>query len=169
MVDAGSPPLWIPADPALQLWKGRSMATVREILCVKGPKVHFVCPDATVLEAAQLMNEHKIGSLAVMDGEPLAGIITERDILSRVVAQRLDPSETRVRDVMTTEVVCGRPYTTIEEARGVMKNRRLRHLPIVDDDNRLCGMISIGDLNAHETNSKEMTIHMLEEYIHGYV
>jgi CBS-domain-containing membrane protein len=70
---------------------------------------------------------------------------------------------------MTREVICGRPYTTIEEARCVMKNRHIRHLPIVDENGDLRGMISIGDLNAHETNCKEMTIHLLEEYIYGHV
>jgi CBS domain-containing protein len=144
-------------------------AMVKEILAVKGTQVQSVAPDATVLDAALLMNEHKIGSLAVIDGHQVKGMITERDILQRVVVPRRDPSETLVGDVMTTEVICGRPYTTIEEARSVMKNRRIRHLPIVDDDGDLAGMISIGDLNAHETNSKEMTIHLLEEYIYGPV
>jgi CBS domain-containing protein len=86
-----------------------------------------------------------------------------------VVVERLDPSDTLVGNVMTTEVICGRPYTSIDEARGVMKNRRLRHLPILTDDGVLMGLVSIGDLNAHETSSKEMTIHFLEEYIHGNV
>ena len=145
------------------------MSTVRDILAAKGNHIHAIEPGTTVLDAALLMNEHKIGSLLVLDGERMAGILTERDILTRVVVERLDPSDTLVGNVMTTEVVCGRPYTSIDEARGVMKNRRLRHLPIMSDDGLLLGLISIGDLNAHETSSKEMTIHFLEEYIHGNV
>jgi CBS domain-containing protein len=144
-------------------------ATVKDILAVKGPRVFSVSPEATVLDAALLMNEHKIGSLAVLEEQHVIGLITERDILTRVVVPRRDPSESLVSDVMTREVICGRPYTTIEEARSVMKNRRIRHLPIVDENGDLRGMISIGDLNAHETNSKEMTIHLLEEYIYGHV
>jgi CBS domain-containing protein len=145
------------------------MSTVLDILATKGNHIHSIELGTTVLDAAVLMNEHKIGSLLVMDGERMAGILTERDILTRVVVDRLDPSDTLVGNVMTTDVVCGRPYTSIDEARGVMKNRRLRHLPIIDDEGVLLGLISIGDLNAHETNSKEMTIHFMEEYIHGNV
>jgi CBS-domain-containing membrane protein len=70
---------------------------------------------------------------------------------------------------MTTEVICCQQHTTVEEARGVLKNRRIRHLPVVDENKRLCGLISIGDLNAHETHSHERTIHVLQEYIYGRV
>ncbi len=105
------------------------MATLADILAAKGPKVTAIAPGATVLEAAVLMNEHKIGSVVVCEKGRVRGIFTERDILRRVVVPRRDPSQTEVREVMTGEVACGRPYTTIEEARGVMKNRRFRHLP----------------------------------------
>lgn len=145
------------------------MATVRDILAVKGTQVFTVAPTAAVQEAAERMNEHAIGSLVVMDAGRVLGIITERDILRRVVVPRLDSSLAQVRDVMSQEVACCRPHTALDEARGVMKNRRIRHLPVCDDDNQLCGMISIGDLNAHDANDKEMTIHLLREYIHGYV
>jgi CBS domain-containing protein len=145
------------------------MATVRDILAVKGSHVQSIGPEATVLDAALLMNEHKIGSMAVMSGGYLLGIITERDILQRVVVPRRDPGQTSVQDVMTTELVCCQPHTTVEEARGVMKNRRIRHLPVVDETKRLCGLISIGDLNAHEAHDHELTIHILQEYIYGRV
>ncbi|MCI0458830.1 MAG: CBS domain-containing protein [Gemmataceae bacterium] len=144
------------------------MATVRDILAVKGSEVSSIGPQATIYEAAVKMNERKIGSLAVLRDGQLAGIITERDILQRVVAERRDPSTTTVADVMTGEVVCCRPHTTVEEARGVLKNRRIRHLPVLDEQGNLRGMISIGDLNAHEANSQERTIHLLHEYIYGY-
>jgi len=143
------------------------MATVKDILATKGTQVLTISPDATVFEAALLMNEHKIGSLLVLEDGRLAGIITERDILQRVVAQRRDPGELPIQDIMTTELVCGQPHTTIDEARGVMKNRRIRHMPIVDDAERLLGLISIGDLNAHDSHTKEMTIHLLHQYIYG--
>jgi CBS domain-containing protein len=145
------------------------MAVVRDILGVKGTHVLSIGPSATVFEAATLMNEHKTGSLLVIESGRILGIITERDILRRVVGQRRDPSQTPVTDVMTLEVVCCQPDTSIEEARGVMKNRRIRHLPVMDETGRLCGLISIGDLNAHENTTQERTIHLLEEYIHGHV
>ena len=145
------------------------MATVRDILRIKGSHVLSIGPEATVLDAALLMNEHKIGSLLVMSGGQLIGIITERDILHRVVVNRRDPGVTPVLDVMTTEVICCQPHTPLEEARGVLKNRRIRHLPVVDEGKELCGLISIGDLNAHETHDHEHTIHVLHEYIYGRV
>ena len=145
------------------------MATVRDILAVKGAHVLSIGPEASVLDAALLMNEHKIGSLLVMSAGRLIGIITERDILTRVVVSRLDPGHTPVMDVMTMEVVCCQPHTTLDEARGVMKNRRVRHLPVVDEEGRLHGLISIGDLNAHDAHDHEMTIHVLQEYIYGRV
>ena|SRR5262249_42071811 len=145
------------------------MATVRDILAVKGPHVESIGPEATVLDAAMQMNQHKIGSLLVMVDGQLVGIFTERDILQRVVVQRLDPGETTVEEVMTTEVICCQPHTPLQEARGVLKNRRIRHMPVLDEERRLCGMISIGDLNAHETHDHELTIHILQEYIYGRV
>ncbi len=143
------------------------MATVMDILRIKGTEVLSIGPEATVLDAAVAMNKDKIGSLLVIDGNQVIGIITERDILQRVVAHRLDAGATAVKDVMTTELVCCLPHTRIEEARGVMKNRRIRHLPVMDEDRRLFGVISIGDLNAYEAHDHEVTIHVLEEYIHG--
>ena len=145
------------------------MATVRDILAVKGPHVLSIGPDATVLDAALLMNEHKVGSLLVMAGGRLIGIITERDLLVRVVSQRRDPAATPVREVMTAEVACCRPETTVDEARGVMKNRRIRHLPVLDGDEALLGVVSIGDLNAYLNHDQEVTIHILHEYISGRV
>jgi len=145
------------------------MPTVRDILAVKGSQVLSIGPHATVLDAAMVMNEHKIGSLVVMDEGYLIGIITERDILQRVVVPRRDPGQTAIPEVMTTEVVCCQPHTPLEEAKGVLKNRRIRHLPVVDEMKRLCGMISIGDLNAHDAHDHELTIHIMEEYIHRRV
>jgi CBS domain-containing protein len=143
------------------------MATVKDILAVKGSGVLSIGPDATALDAAEMMNQHKVGSLVVMSGGQLIGIISERDILTRVVVPRLDPGRALVQDVMTVEVVCCRLHTPLEEARGVLKNRRIRHLPVVDDARQLLGLISIGDLNAHEAHDHEVTIHILQEYIQG--
>jgi CBS domain-containing protein len=143
------------------------MATVKDILAVKGTQVDGTHPGATVYDAAVAMNERKIGSLAVMEDDRLVGIVTERDILQRVVAQRLDATETLVGDVMTVELVCCAMHTTLEEARGAMKNRRIRHMPVVDDDFRLLGLISIGDLNAYEATSHEQTIYLMQQYIYG--
>lgn len=145
------------------------MAIVQDILKTKGGEVATIAPDATVYEAAVRMNEQRIGCLVVCSGGRCVGIFTERDILQRVVAQRRDPAATPVSEVMTTEVACCRPHTTLEEVGGVMKHRRIRHLPVLGEDDQLAGLISIGDLNAYQNHSQEMTIHLLHEYIYGYV
>jgi CBS domain-containing protein len=143
------------------------MATIGDILAVKGDHVLSIGPGATALDAATLMNEHKVGSLLVMDEGRLIGIITERDMLQRVLVARRDPASIVVGEVMTTELVCAHAHTSLEEARGVLKNRRIRHLPVIDAEERLLGLISIGDLNAHQTNDHERTISILHEYIYG--
>src|SRR5437660_770126 len=110
------------------------MPTVRDILARKGNHIESIAPAATVFEAAVRMNEKKIGALLVLDQGRLVGIVTERDILQRVVAQRRDAAETVVDEVMTAEVACCQIDTSLDEARGVMKNRRIRHLPVVDGE-----------------------------------
>jgi CBS domain-containing protein len=143
------------------------MPTVHVILKEKGSVVHCIEPTVTVLAATQRMNEHKIGALVVVERERVAGMFTERDVLQRVVAEQRPAATTLVRDVMTTRVACCDPNMTIEDARGVMKNRRIRHLPVVDQGGKLLGMISIGDLNAYALNGQETTIHLLHDYLYG--
>ncbi len=145
------------------------MPTVKEILARKGSQVLTIGPGATVLEAALLMNEHKIGSLVVVREGQVVGMFTERDVLTRVVGEQREPGRTLVGEVMTAEVACCTPETEIEEARGAMKNRRIRHLPLVDGNGRLQGLISIGDLNAYEASNQEQTIYLLQEYMYGRV
>lgn len=142
------------------------MQSVRSILDRKGLEVFAVSEGATVLDAARVMNERRVGALVVTQGEHVVGIFTERDVLNRVVAARRDPGETRVADVMTTPVaVCG-PDTSRDECRAVMREKRIRHLPVVDDD-RLVGIISIGDILLNGEAESEETIRYLYEYMHG--
>jgi CBS domain-containing protein len=145
------------------------MPNVREILARKGTRVHTIGTGTSVMEAACLMNEYKIGSLVVVEDGVVVGMFTERDILQRVIGERRDPDRTQVAEVMTTEVACCTPETSIEEARVAMKDRRVRHLPLVDGEGRLQGLISIGDLNAYEASSQEQTIYLLQEYLYGRV
>jgi CBS domain-containing protein len=144
------------------------MAMVREILQKKGSQVWSIGTGATVLQAALLMNEHHIGGLVVMDQGRVAGMFTERDVL-RLVAERRDPAAATVGDMMTAEVVCCSPLTPLDEAKSAMKNRRVRHLPVLGDNDGLVGVVSIGDLNAYETADHEQTIFLMSEYIYGRV
>lgn len=143
------------------------MPTAETILTHKGSVLITIDHNATVLDAANIMNQHQIGSVVVYEGERLVGIFTERDILQRIVAKQRDPSTTPVREVMTSSVACCSPRTRLEEIRALMRERRIRHMPVVDDkDDRMIGMISIGDLNQAEQEQREETIRYMEAYIY---
>jgi CBS domain-containing protein len=144
------------------------MGTLGEILQGKADRpLLTVSPDDTVLAATKLMNDHLVGCVLVTEAGRMVGIFTERDVLRRVVAACRPPTEVRVAEVMTRDVICCRPETTVDEARSLMKDRRVRRLPVISQDGNLVGLVSIGDLNAYLTNSQEVTIHYLEEYLHG--
>jgi CBS domain-containing protein len=145
------------------------MSKVSDLLAAKGGHVMSVGPEATVLDAATLMNDHGIGSLVVLDAGRVVGMFTERDVLRRVVSEQRDPAATRVGEVMTREVVCCTPETTADEAASAMKNRRIRHLPVCAADGTIVGIISIGDLNARVASEQEQTIHLMQEYLYGRV
>ncbi len=142
------------------------MARVRDILQRKGSQIWSIGPEATVFQASLFMTEHQVGAVLVLEQGQLIGMFSERDVLKRVVAQERDPARTTVREVMTAEVVCCSPETTLEEARGAMRDRRIRHLPVLVD-NRVVGLVSIGDLNAYLTADQEQTIFLLSEYLYG--
>ena len=144
------------------------MATVNDLLRAKASRpVLTIERDETVLSATQQMNEQSVGALLVTDRGRLTGIFTERDVLRRVVAAQRNPAETLVGDVMTTNMACASPETSVDDTRAIFKTHRIRHLPIVKADGELVGMISIGDLNAHLANDREVTLHFLNEYLHG--
>lgn len=145
------------------------MSTVAELLEKKQQNLLSIAPTATVIEAATLMNEHRVGALLVVDrrGEALAGIFTERDILRRVIGERRNPDDTAVGQVMTTDVVCCKPDTTLEQARLIFRDKRVRHLPVVDDEGKALGVVSIGDANAWAMDNQQAEIHYLQEYLYG--
>jgi CBS domain-containing protein len=145
------------------------MATVKDILAGKSSVVHTVQASATVLEATQIMNERRIGSVVVMEGDSMAGMFSERDVLRRVVAEERLPSQVLIREVMTTDVICCPPNTDIDKVSRIMRDHRVRHIPVLDDDGRLLGLISIGDVNAYHASDQEATIHHLHDYIHGRI
>jgi CBS domain-containing protein len=145
------------------------MPTALEILTEKGMNVYSTMTDQTVLVATRKMNQHHIGAMMVMDGERVAGIFTERDVLQRVIGEERQPSDITVGEVMTRDVVCCGPDATLEEMSEMMRSRRIRHIPICDEDGKLMGLISIGDINARHATQQSMEIHYLNEYIYGRV
>lgn len=142
------------------------MVTVGDVLKYKPGPVYRIEVDASVLNAARTMNDHHIGGLVVTRGDEVIGIFTERDVLTRIVAAQRDPSSTPVKDVMSSPVACCTTSTTLEECRTVMTEKRIRHIPVVDD-NRLVGMISIGDILAKRNADQQDTIRYLQDYLYG--
>jgi len=143
------------------------MAGVKDILTEKGSHFLSIGDQATVLDAALLMNEHKIGALPVLRDGKIIGMFTERDILQRIVADQKDPSKTRIFEVMTTNLTLCAIDVTIHEAQELMREKRVRHLPIIDDHGKPIGMISIGDLNAWMLVHEKKTVVALQAYLYG--
>lgn len=145
------------------------MPTVKDVLLKKGTTVVFITPDRTAREAAQLMDEHSVGGLLVVDNpesKELVGVVTERDILRRVVSVGLSADNTLVREVMTTSVMTCVPDTTIEECSAIMTKRRIRHLPVADNKT-VYGIVTIGDMLAFRVAQQEDTIQYLNSYMFG--
>ena len=141
---------------------------VGAVLSEKGRQVHSVGGDATVRTAVRAMNEAGIGALLVLKQDGVAGIFTERDVLRRVVDAGRDPNTTRVREVMTHDLVVVAPSTRIEDAMTLMTEHRCRHLPVMDNG-ALVGMVSIGDMNRWVSINLESDLQRLTEYITGPV
>jgi CBS domain-containing protein len=142
------------------------MSNVATILAKKGSEVASVTESASVLSAARLMRERHIGSVVVLRGTTVVGIFTERDMLYRVVAEALNPSETSVGDAMTTPVTSCTPFSTLKECAQLMTNRRMRHIPVIENG-KLTGIITSGDIIAYKVRHLEETNVFLQEYIHG--
>jgi CBS domain-containing protein len=145
------------------------MSTVAELLEKKEQTLLSIEPTASVMDAANLMNEHRVGALLVVNAEcdQLEGIFTERDILRRIVGKKKDPERTAVGEVMTTEVACCQPDITVEAARLIFRDKRVRHLPVVDENGKPLGVVSIGDANAWAMDNQQAEIHYLQEYLYG--
>ena len=144
------------------------MTSVAQLLKTKpnNTTVFTVGADDSVYEAIKLMAEKGIGALVVTDGDSIAGIITERDYARKVVLMDRSSKATPVRDIMSKAVRFVRPAQTTDDCMALMTERRMRHLPVIDND-RLVGMVSIGDLVKNIIAEQQFTIQQLEFYIHG--
>ena len=140
--------------------------TVRNLLEQKGRNVWTIDPDATVFDALAKMAEKDVGSLAVMDGEELIGIITERHYSRNVILKGKTSPTTRVRDIMEKNVIHVRPEQSVELCMALMTDKRVRHLPVIEGK-KVVGIVSIGDLLKSIISKQQFVIEELEHYIHG--
>jgi CBS domain-containing protein len=137
---------------------------VARLLEQKTERVEAVTPQTTIGEAVAAMNQRRIGSILVMDGERLVGIFTERDVLTRVVPQQLDPRRTPVGEVMTRNPMTIPPTRTVQEAMMIMTDSRKRHLPVVQGG-KVVGLVSIGDVTRWMVRDQQRTIEDLTDYV----
>jgi CBS domain-containing protein len=142
------------------------MRTVKEILRDKGNAVWSVGPDTTVYDALALMAEKNIGAVLVMENDTPLGILSERDYARKVALQGKATDDTPAREIMTDRIICVRPEETVEECMALMTDKHIRHLPVLEDD-RLIGIISIGDVVKATISEKEFLIEQLEHYVRG--
>ena len=142
------------------------MKLVRQLLDSKGRAVFSAAPSDSVLDAIKLMAEKGVGALAVMDGARLAGIVTERDYARKVVLRDKSSRNTAIREIMSTDVHTAGLDDSVDHCMNVMTDERIRHLPVVHD-NKVVGMISIGDLVKAVIADQRDAIEHLEHYITG--
>lgn len=140
------------------------MNTIRNLLDGKGYDVWSVQPDDPVLKALELMADKNIGAVVVIEQEVLVGIFSERDYARKVILKGKTPHETKVREIMTTEVIGLGIDQTVEHCMALMTTHHFRHLPIFDGD-QLIGIISIGDVVKSIIAEQEFMIDQLENYI----
>lgn len=145
---------------------GVVIKTVGDILRIKGNDVWSTTPDATVYEALQTMAEKNVGALVVLDANTVVGIMSERDYARKVILHGRSSREIRVREIMTGEVYYVRPDQDIQDCMAQMTEKRVRHLPVLEND-QLVGIISIGDVVKALIAEHESTIKHLEDYITG--
>jgi CBS domain-containing protein len=142
------------------------MKLVKHLLDAKGSDVISIAPAASVFDAIKLMADRAVGSLLVMDGEKIIGIVTERDYARKVILLGRSSETTKVEQVMSTEVITATAEQTVRECMTLMTEKRIRHLPVVADD-KVIGMISIGDLVQAIISDQQHEIEQLEQYISG--
>ncbi len=142
------------------------MTTINLLLDTKGHEVLSIGPNESVYHAIRVMAEHNVGSLIVLDGGLLVGIVTERHYARNVFLKGRSSPKTKVGDIMSTRVVCAVPEQTVEEAMAVMTEKGVRHLPVLDGQD-VVGIISIGDLVKSIIEGQQFVIDQLERYITG--
>lgn len=142
------------------------MKLVKHILDTKGNDIWHIAPEDSVLDAIKMMAEKGVGALLVMSDEKLVGILSERDYARKVILKGKSSKKTPVKDIMTAEVVCASPEQSVEECMRAMTEKHIRHLPVMQDE-KVVGVLSIGDLVKAIIEEQHFTIKQLEMYITG--
>jgi len=146
----------------------KTQVPVSSVLHYKGSTVWHISPEATVFDAIKLMAAKNIGALPVMSDGSLVGIFTERDYTRKIALQGKSSKDTRVWEIISNQIVCVTPDESVEECMRLMTENRVRHLPVVENE-KLLGIISIGDLVNWIISSQNSAIEQMEQYIAGGV
>lgn len=141
------------------------MKTLKQLLAEKSPVLAVVAPDDSVFHALCIMAEHNVGALLVIEDERLVGIFSERDYARKQIRNHRSPKETPVRDLMSTRVAYVGTDSSLEECMSLMTEKRFRHLPVLDDEGQVLGVLSIGDMVKEVISSQKFIIDELERYI----
>ena len=141
------------------------MKTIKQLLGEAPRKPYAVSPTDSVFAALEMMAKQDVGALLVMDGERLAGIFSERDYARKVILQGKASRDTKVSEIMTEKVFYAKPTQTVDEAMALMTEKRIRHLPVMEDGARVIGVVSIGDLVKETISHQAFVIQQLENYI----
>ena len=143
------------------------MKTLKQMLSGKDRQLAVVAPSDTVFHALSVMAANDVGALLVLDGEQLVGIFSERDYARKIILQGKTSKETLVREIMSDKVAYVTPASTLDECRALMTEKHFRHLPVLNEDGSVAGMVSIGDLVKETISSQQFLIAELERYIAG--
>lgn len=141
------------------------MKTLKQLIDGKDKKLASVAPDQTVLRALEVMAENDVGALLVLDGKRLAGVFSERDYARKVILQGKASKSTKVSEVMSGKVAYVTLNRTIEECMAIMTEKHFRHLPVLDDEKNVVGIVSIGDMIKETISQQKFIIDQLENYI----
>ena len=142
------------------------MKTISQFLDQSNRPIHSVGPNATIREALEIMAQHNIGALLVIDGQTLVGIFSERDYARKVVLKGLSSNDAKVSEVMTSKVITINTKQSIDQCMQIMTDKHIRHLPIVNDS-QVMGLISIGDVVREMIAYQKSMIEQLQSYIAG--
>ncbi len=142
------------------------MKTIGQILQTKGSEIWTVTPDTTVFAALELMAERDIGALVVLEADEVVGIFSERDYARKVILEGKSSRSIPVSSIMTKNVICVRPDQTVNKCMALMTEKRIRHLPVLEND-KLIGVVSIGDIVKAVINEQQIMITHLEDFIYG--